>query len=205
VAPLVPEPRGHRTLRCFCPVSGPGRSSEGFAGQSTRLVVTGSECTGKTTLSQQLAERLGALWVPEYARIYAESVGRPLIAADVSLIARGQVELEDAGLASLPSLVVQDTDLISTVVYARHYYGGCPDWVFGAALERRASFYLLCDIDIPWIADKVRDRPLERQELDTSFRVTLAEFGAVVAPVSDLGDDRLRVALDAVRAWQSAR
>lgn len=186
-------------------MSGPGRSSDGFSGRTTRLVVTGSECTGKTTLSQHLAERLGALWVPEYARIYAESLGRPLIAADVSLIARGQVELEDAGLAAPPSLVVQDTDLISTVVYARHYYGGCPDWVLTAASERRASLYLLCDIDIPWVADTVRDRPLDRQLLDTSFRATLAEFGAVVAPVSGLGDERLRVALDTVRAWQSAR
>ena len=37
-----------------------------------RLVVTGSECTGKTTLAARLAERYRTAWVPEFARAYAE-------------------------------------------------------------------------------------------------------------------------------------
>ena len=35
-----------------------------------RVVVTGSECTGKTTLAADLAARLSVPWVPEYARQY---------------------------------------------------------------------------------------------------------------------------------------
>jgi NadR type nicotinamide-nucleotide adenylyltransferase len=37
-----------------------------------RIVVTGPESTGKTTLAQGLAERLATTWVPEYARAYLD-------------------------------------------------------------------------------------------------------------------------------------
>ena len=170
-----------------------------------RIVVTGSECTGKTTLARLLAEQLRGLWVPEFSRTYAESAPGPLTAADVPEIARGQIALENASLAASPTLIVQDTDLVSTVVYARHYYGACPEWILTETRDRLASLYLLCDIDIPWQGDGVRDRPFEREVLDSLFRATLAEFNATVAPVSGIGDTRLRNALDAHRAWSNSR
>jgi nicotinamide riboside kinase len=127
--------------------------------------------------------------------MYAKSARRPLTEGDVEAIARGQIELEDAASASQPSLVVQDTDLISTVVYARHYYGACPEWIVEAARLRVAPIYLLSDIDIQWVGDDVRDRPLERKVLDSLFRQALAEFDANVAPLSGLGINRLRNAI----------
>ena len=45
-----------------------------------------------------------------------------------------------------------DTDLVSTVVYSRHYYGDCPAWIEAAAVRRLADLYLLHDIDVPWTA-----------------------------------------------------
>jgi len=65
-----------------------------------RIVVIGSESTGKTTLAAQLAQAMGTLWVPEYSRVYAEQVQRMLTAADVEPIARGQVAAENAGEAA---------------------------------------------------------------------------------------------------------
>ena len=72
--------------------------------------------------SPRAQRELGATWVREYARQYAET-HLPLTAADVEPIARGQIAGEDAARGPL---VILDTDLISTVVYARHYYGACP-------------------------------------------------------------------------------
>ena len=168
-----------------------------------RVVVTGSECTGKTTLSQSLSEQLGALWVPEYARTYAESVARPLTKDDVAVIARGQIALEAAGAATAPPIVVQDTDLVSTVVYSRHYYGGCPDWIVAAARHRLAPLYFLSDIDIPWVHDNVRDRPGERHLMDALFRGTLAEFGANTVRLSGLGAHRLHNAMTLIGDWRT--
>jgi nicotinamide riboside kinase len=183
----------------------PGPYDRPLVAGIARVVITGSECTGKTTLSQSLAERVGALWIPEYARAYAESVARPLAEADVALIARGQIAIEDAHLVTTPSLVVQDTDLISTVVYARHYYGACPEWIVDAAHNRLASLYLISDIDIPWVGDSVRDRPLERELVDSLFRKTLTDLGASVCLLSGLGANRLHNALKLIGDWSSRR
>ncbi|MFN8570468.1 MAG: ATP-binding protein [Gemmatimonadaceae bacterium] len=167
----------------------------------SRIVVTGSECTGKTTLSRQLAQELGALWLPEYARAYAESVGRPLTASDVEPIAHGQIAMEDAAARSRPTITVLDTDLVSTVVYARHYYGSCPPSIVELARARLAPLYLLCDFqDIPWVADAVRDQPQSRLQVHEQFRETLREFGAQIALITGVGFDRLRRGLHAIEA-----
>ena len=67
----------------------------------TRVVLTGPECTGKTTLAAVLAERFAAPWVPEASRLFVERLRdaqRPheLSAATVTPIARLAIELQDA-------------------------------------------------------------------------------------------------------------
>ena len=49
-----------------------------------------------------------------------------------------------------------DTDLISTVVYSRYYYGDCPAWVIEEARRHRADLYLLMDTDVAWKPDEAR-------------------------------------------------
>lgn len=165
-----------------------------------RVVVTGSECTGKTTLARALAERLGAPWAPEFARAYFDAKGTPLDASDVEPIARGQVAGEDAAEATAQGLLVLDTDLLSTAVYARHYYGACPAWVEEAARARRADLYLLCAPDLPWEADGQRDRGEARDEMHGLFARALERLGAPTALVSGTGEARLEAAFAAVRA-----
>ena len=167
------------------------------------LTVTGSESTGKTTLARDLAQYFGAPWVPEFAREYAaaqHALGRTLDASDVEPIARGQIEAEDLGLATADGLLVLDTDLVSTVVYARHYYGDCPAWVEQAALERRADLYLLCDIDVPWVADPVRDVPHLREHIHALFATTLAALGARSVTIRGPWRERLTSAVAATRS-----
>lgn len=144
-------------------------------GIARRVVLTGSESTGKTTLTADLARHYGAIWLPEYVRGYADWKGAPLDASDVEPIARGQIEAQDLALERAERILLLDTDLLSTVVYAEHYYGSCPDWIRGAAGFRRADLYLLCDIDVPWTPDPQRDRPGERPMMRELFKRALEE------------------------------
>ena len=161
-----------------------------------RVVVTGSECTGKTTLAVALAAHYGAPRVPEYARRFVRDKGSAPVYRDVDAIARGQIALEDTAAAAADRLLVQDTDLLSTVVYSRHYYGDCPGWVERALDERAADLYLLAGIDVPWVADgEQRDRGDRREEMQELFRRELIGRGLRFVEIGGSPDDRLRLAV----------
>jgi NadR type nicotinamide-nucleotide adenylyltransferase len=164
-----------------------------------RVVVTGSECTGKTTLARALAEHFHAPWSAEFVREWVDSHGRAPTLEDIRAIAAGQADGEDAAVREARAVVVHDTDLLSTVVYSRHYFGGCPDEVEQAARSRRPHLYLLAGIDVPWSADgNQRDRPHQRVELQAQFSAAAAASGAPCIQVAGNPDDRLRAAIAAM-------
>ncbi len=167
-----------------------------------RVVVTGSECTGKTTLARAIAARLGVPCIAEASRAYAEARGGVLSAADVEPIALATLAALDGVVGG--GVIVCDTDLVSTVVYARAYYGSCPSWIEDACVAQRADVYLLCAPDIPWVADGVRDRPTPgaRAAMHDAFATALRDLEARVVPVEGNGDARTERAMAAVRAAQ---
>jgi len=166
-----------------------------------RVVLTGSESTGKTTLAEQLGRHYSAELVPEFVRGFAERKGGAIDFADHGPIARGQMALEDEHVARASRLVVQDTDLLSTVVYCHHYFGQCPPWIEEAAASRRPDLYLLCEIDLDWIADGVRDRGHLRDEMQQLFRDAVLASHVATAIVTGVGSERLERAVDAIDAF----
>ena len=163
------------------------------------VCLIGPECTGKTTLARQLAAHFGVPWVPEFVREYAERVRRPLTVDDVEPIAMGEIALLDAADGN-DGLLILDTDLVSTMVYSRHYYGGCPEWIVAEALVRRADLYLLTGIDVPWSGDDVRDSPEARSTLHRAFASALDALDACVVAISGLPEARFAAAELAIDA-----
>ena len=171
-----------------------------------RIVVTGSECTGKTTLASAIAAKLDAPFSSESARDYVNELGRVVQFSDVEPIARRQIEIEDALLGDGSPMYIFDTDLFSTLIYSRLYFGRCPGWIKPLCRARRADLYLLCGIDLPWIKDgfqRGQDTPKKRQHAHDQFANVLNENGCSVRAVSGLNNSRLECAISAIETWLS--
>lgn len=163
-----------------------------------RIVITGSESTGKTTLASRLAERYGTVASPEFAREYLDRRGAPLDRHDVEAIAVGQMALEDRYRRRSSRILFSDTDLFSTVVYGGHYYGAIDPWIARAAVERRGDLYLLLDIDVPWVGDAQRDREDRRREMHALFIETIGRFDLKHVTIGGSWAERWERALRAV-------
>ena len=163
-----------------------------------RVVLTGSESTGKTVLARELAEHYGAVLVPEFAREFAATLGRDIVCEDAAAIALGQIALEDEHLSRASQLVIQDTDLLSTSVYSDHYFDRCEPWIQKTARDRRPDLYLLLEIDVPWVPDGVRDRGTKRKEMQDRFREAVAASGSAFVVIHGNWDERRERARNAI-------
>ena len=176
-----------------------------YMAATRRVVLIGPESTGKTTLAAELAAAFDAPWTPESARLIAETSPQPLSAATIEPIAHRCIALEDMALASHPPLLIRDTDLVSTVVYAHHYYQTCPAWIDAEAEARLGDLYLLCAPDLPWTADGIRDRRDSRDSLFEDFQQELARRGARTVVIRGTGSARREAAIAAVREMLKAK
>jgi NadR type nicotinamide-nucleotide adenylyltransferase len=163
-----------------------------------KIVLFGSESTGKTTLAQQLAAYYHTVWVPEYSRIYQEEKGRLLTINDVIPIAKGQIQLEDLAMDKANHLLICDTDILETKVYSQAYNGSCPQWLLDIIPHRLAHLYLLADIDMPWEPDGIRDRPYNREEMHDLFKNELIQRNLPFAEISGSYNERLKQAVCAI-------
>ena len=167
-----------------------------------KVVLTGSESTGKTELARELGERLHAPVSREFVREFAEAHDGRIEFADHGPIARGQMDAEDAVIsrARKGDVVILDTDLVSTVVYCEHYFGRCPPWIETEARARAGDLYLLMKPDIAWQPDGVRDRPQQREEIHELFRQKLDRMNLHYVEIGGERATRISSALNAIEA-----
>ena len=164
-----------------------------------KIVLIGSESTGKTELAQRLGEHFRTPVAEEFARRYAASRDGKLDFEDHGPIAHGQIASEDAAIARASEFVILDTDLVSTVVYCEHYFGRCPAWMVQQARVRAGDLYLLLATDVPWVADGVRDRGDRREEMHSLFRQKLRDMTLNHTEISGDRKQRFDYAVAAIK------
>ena len=166
-----------------------------------RIVLIGAESTGKSTLAQELSGYYGEPWTGEFVRSYVEQLNGDLQAHDLEPIAEGQLALEDSSLEQAKQLVIHDTNILSSIIYANVYFDAVLEWVNDAFLERDYSLYLLCMPDIPWVADEgQRESPEARDKLHELFKDSLDTLEIPYVEISGTEEERMMQAVLAIKA-----
>lgn len=171
----------------------------------TRVTIFGAESTGKTTLSRQLADELNATWLFEYARPYLQETINEITPRSMHAIWQGQRALQEhAPALDHRPIIVQDTDLFSTVGYWQfpHWQanlGACPDGLIEDALRLKSDLYIITTSTIPFEKDPLRYGGTVREGTD-EYWINICErynLPHVVLPMSD-PQERLAAAKDLI-------
>ncbi len=193
--------------------------------QLKKIVVIGPESTGKSTLTQLLAQHYKTEWCAEYAREYLTTHGTEYTFEDLLTIAKGQVELEDSYQLLVVSdkkktnnsplitnnsplttnnspLLFIDTDMYVMKVWCEYVFGKCHPYIYEQIAHRKYDLYLLCNIDLPWVRDELREYPDEgpRRELYAIYKEILQNQPVPWVDISGNYDERLEKAINAVDA-----
>jgi NadR type nicotinamide-nucleotide adenylyltransferase len=166
-----------------------------------KIVVIGPESTGKSSLSQALAESLKTVWVKEYAREYLEGIDHPYTEEDLLAIAKGQLASEQALLERANNYLICDTDLYVLKVWSEARYGRCHRQILEEIGSRPYHLYLLTYIDVPWTPDPQREHPAhrDREYFYHLYRDIVQQSGVPWIDIRGTEAERLDAALCAIK------
>ncbi len=162
-----------------------------------RIAITGPESTGKSVLTHQLAKHYNAVAVDEFARDYVANLGRPYTYDDILYIAQQQMLSEDNAAMEAP-FVFCDTELVVTKIWCEVKYQRCHPWILEELKKRRYDLVLICNTDIPWKDDPLREHPHMRKELMRMYFDQIHRTYFNVYEVSEVGSRRVENAIKAV-------
>jgi HTH-type transcriptional regulator, transcriptional repressor of NAD biosynthesis genes len=138
-----------------------------------KLCFFGPESTGKSMMAEILAKKYETVFVPEVARELITS--NEFTVEDIIKIGHAHAERLRVKTKSANKILFCDTDAITTQLYAQHYLHHVPGILFDLEQEVRYDHYFLFDIDVPWVADGLRDLGTVRNEMFAVFRDALEQ------------------------------
>lgn len=171
-----------------------------------KIVVIGPESTGKSILCEQLAKYYNTTWCPEYAREYLLTNGINYSYDDLLTIAKGQIALEEkySLLTTHHSLLFIDTNMYVMKVWCEFVFQQCHRWILDEIAQRKYDLYLLCNIDLPWQPDVLREYPdlKSRQHLYHIYKDILINQPVDWVEISGTGEERFKSAVKMIDNWK---
>lgn len=167
-----------------------------------KIAILGPESTGKSTLTESLAVHFRSAMVSEYAREYIENLTVPYTYDDVCNIARKQIEQELFYAENQNTeFVFFDTELIITKVWFDYKFGKIPDFVTERLNAGYFDLYLLCEPDLPWEADPVREHGTDRDFFFEWYKREIEQTRKPYVIVNGTGPERLKNATLAINSF----
>ncbi len=169
-----------------------------------KIVIIGPESTGKSTLSTALAQYYNTHCVKEYAREYLLKNGTDYTFENLYDIAQGQLAGEDKGtedaIANNKELLFIDTDMYVMKVWSEFVFNKCDNKILTEITKRKYDLYLLCNTDLPWTKDELREYPdlLIREKLFHFYKEEMSEQHVPWKIINGLNEERTQNAIAVV-------
>lgn len=164
------------------------------------IVITGAESTGKSVLTETLAKYYNVPYIPEIARDYVEKLDRKYNYQDIETIAWKQIEQLNQHLDFKNPFVFTDTWLIITKIWFEFVFNKVPDWLETEIRNTKIDLFLVCDIDLPWIPDPVRENGGDnRKILHNKYIEEIEKYNFKYQIVSGQNKNRLNNAINCLK------
>jgi len=143
-----------------------------------KIVFTGPECSGKSTLSKAIAKKMQLPLVEEYARHYLNNLGQNYIYSDLVKIAKGQLKAEKKAIDNIEkgSTIICDTDLQVIKIWSQKKFRKCASFILNN--QDIKAYYILCKPDFKWEHDPLRENENERMSLFKTYHQDLVQNNA---------------------------
>lgn len=116
-----------------------------------KICLIGPESTGKSTIGQIMAQELNTVYVPEYAKAIIEKQKGSFYEKNVKEVAYAQIRTEKSLERMTNKLMICDSDVITTMVWAKELFGKIPQELHEIALNQKYDQTFLFYPDTHWI------------------------------------------------------
>ncbi len=169
------------------------------------IAVVGAECTGKSTLCEELGHKLHGLWVPEYLRSFCVSEGCVPRAQEQRAVIERQADCEFAALTAAQAAKLRyvfcDATPLMTAIYSELLFNDASLFAFALKHHRRYALTLFTQPDIGWQSDGImRDGAHVQAPVTARVREFLQSNSLRYVEIKGSYEQRLQAALDALEA-----
>jgi len=174
-------------------------SKETILQRVKKIILTGPESTGKTTLAKALSRALDVAWVPEYARQYLLEKNGSYHYDDLRQIAQGQLEMETRFSSKASEFLILDTSMLVLKIWSETKYRKADPYILNRLELEKKAIYILCKPDIPWQADPLRENENDRDDLFEIYKTYLETNNCTFVIVSGSEKNRIKMAKDFIK------
>ncbi len=162
-----------------------------------KVVISGTESTGKTTLTEKLSKHFNCSLVLEAAReIIANS--NNFTVDDLHLVATEHAKRIDKTILADSPLVIIDTDIYTTKSYSRFTFEKELEISADIYNSNRANIYLYLNNDVEYFQDGTRLNETDRNLLDLSHRQVLKDYNIDFIEIGGNWDERFEKVVDQI-------
>ena len=165
--------------------------------RSLKIVLTGPESSGKTKLANSLSKYFKMPFVPEYAREYLNKKNKKYDLSDLLQINETQTKLQKE---TDGEIVFWDTDVITIIIWAKEKFNTNNEIFEKSLKENIPHFYLLCNPDLEWEQDDLRESPNDRYRLLKEYQSILIKRRVPYAHIQGKGEIRLKNAIESIQS-----